>query len=191
MAHNPVGNGIVLSTSTSSASTTAQAHKTNTLRVVSVGADAFVAIGTNPTGYTTSYYVPSGGTATLNLGPPQSNRVVGVTTSGTTTIIDFPEGTGSPFAVGDAVTLTATEKSYYDFSHKIVTSVNSTAGVSGYFSTRIVVDNDYGVGYAHTAIDPTNAGDWAELRGSFKVAALTSTGTGTIYAQQVQVSGDA
>ena len=191
MAHNPVGNGIVLSTSTSSASTTAQAHKTNTLRVVSVGADAFVAIGTNPTAANTNYYVPSGGTATISLGGPQSNRVVGVSTSGTTTIIDFPEGTGSPFAAGDAVTLTA-NKTYYNFSHKIVTSVNVSSGAeSGYYSTRIVVDNDYGVGYAHTAIDGTNAGDWAELRGSFLVAALTSTGTGTIYAQQVQVSGDA
>ena len=49
-----------------------------------------------------------------------------------------------------------------------------------------------GVGYAHTALDATNPGySWAELRGSFKVAALTSTGNGTIYAQQVQVTGDA
>ena len=188
MAHKPVGNGIVRSTSTTSAQTAAQAHKTDTLRVVSVGADSFVAIGTNPTAANTNYYVPSGGTATISLGGPQSNRVVGVSTSGTTTIIDFPEGTGSPFAAGDAVTLTA-NKTYYNFSHKIVTSVNVSSGAeSGYYSTRIVVDNDYGVGYAHTALADTN---WAELRGSFKVAAITSTGSGTIYAQQVQVSGDA
>ncbi len=191
MAHKPVGDGIVRSTSTTSAQTAAQAHKTDTLRVVSVGADSFVAIGTNPTAANTNYYVPSGGTATISLGGPQSNRVVGVSTSGTTTIIDFPEGTGSPFSAGDAVTLTA-NKTYYNFSHKIVTSVNVSSGAeSGYYSTRIVVDNDYGVGYAHTAIDGTNAGDWAELRGSFLVAAKTSTGSGTIYAQQVQVSGDA
>ena len=189
MAHKPVGDGIVRSTTTSSAQTAAQAHKTDTLRVVSVGADSFVAIGTNPTATNTNYYVPSGGTATISLGGPRSNRVVGVSTSGTTTIIDFPEGTGSPFAAGDAVTLTATNQSYWDFSHKIVTSVNVSSGYeSGYYNTRIVVDNDYGVGYAHTALDDTS---WAELRGSFKVAALTSTGSGTIYAQQVQVSGEA
>ena len=45
----------------------------------------------------------STGTATISLGPPQSNRVVAISTSGTSTIIDFPEGTGSPFGVGDAV----------------------------------------------------------------------------------------
>ena len=192
MAHKPVGDGIVLSTSTGSAQTTAQAHKTETLRVVTVGADAFVAIGVNPTATNTNYYVPSGGTATISIGPPQSNRVVAISTSGTSTIIDFPEGTGSPFGVGDAVSLTATNQSYWDFSHKTVSSVNNTADQSGYFNTRIVVDNDYGVGYAHTALDATNPGySWAELRGSFKVAALTSTGTGTIYAQQVQVTGDA
>ena len=79
MAHKPVGDGIVLSTSTGSAATTAQAHKTETLRVVSVGADAFLAIGVNPTATNTNYYVPSGGTATISIGPPQSNRAVSYT----------------------------------------------------------------------------------------------------------------
>ena len=70
---------------------------------------------------------------------------------------------------------------------KCVASVNNSAGVNGYFGTRCIINNNYGVGYAHTALSSSN---YAELRGSFKVACLTSTGSGNAYIQQVQVSGD-
>ena len=56
--------------------------------------------------------------------------------------IDFPEGTGSPFEIGDVVSLTVTGQSNFDFTHKIVTSIDTSAGVSGYFSTRLTVDHD-------------------------------------------------
>ena len=192
MAHRPVGSGVSVALSgATTVSTGIITHFSDTVRVVPLGGDAHVVVGTDPTASNFDYYVPSGGSATLSLGRPKSQKVVGVTT-GATTIIDFPAGTGSPFGVGDAVSLTATNQSYWDFTHKTVSSVNNTADNTGYFNTRIVVDNDYGVGYAHTALDATNPGySWAELRGSFKVAALTSTGSGTIYAQQVQVTGDA
>ena len=110
---------------------------------------------------------------------------MGVSTTGTDTIIDFSEGTGSPFGVGDAVTLTVIGQSYLNFTHKIVTSVDDTAGVGGFYSTRITVDHDYGVGYAHT-----NVIGQAELRGSFMVASF-GDGGGTIHYQQVQSSGGA
>ena len=180
MAHKPVGDGIVLSTSTGSAATTAQAHKTETLRVVTVGADAFVAIGVNPTATNTNYYVPSGGTATISLGPPQSNRVVAISTSGTSTIIDFPEGTGSPFGVGDAVTLTAPGQTNFNFTHKLVTAINSSSGPSGYFSERITIDHD-----SASVTDTFDSSLHAELRGSLK---FHVSGFGTAYVQQVQVS---
>ena len=121
----------------------------------------------------------------ISLGSVKSNRVVGVTTTGTTTVIDFAEGTGSPFEAGDAVSLTVTGQSYLDFTHKIVSSVDTSGGSSGYFSTRIIVDHDYGVGYAHT-----NVIGQAELRGSFMVAAY-GDGSGTLHYQQVQSSGGA
>ena len=48
----------------------------------------------------------------LNIGfRPSSQRVVGITT-GTTTTIEFPEGTGSPFGVGNlsvAITVTGSK----------------------------------------------------------------------------------
>lgn len=204
MGHKPVGDTTTRSTSTSSAATGALAHKTGSLRVACVGADSFVAIGTNPTATAANgYYVHSGSTGILALGAPGANKVIGITTTNATagvngadgafvTVIDFPEGTGCPFEAGDAVSLTVTnggggDQSYYDFSHKCVASVNNSAGVNGYFGTRCIINNNYGVGYAHTALSSSN---YAELRGSFKVACLTSTGSGNAYIQQVQVSGD-
>ena len=58
-------------------------------------------IGTLPTASTTNFYVHAGEDDIISLGKVSAQRVVGVTT-GTTTIIDFPEGTGQPFEVGDA-----------------------------------------------------------------------------------------
>lgn len=185
MAHKPVGSGSSFSITGTNAQSSEISHQSDSLRVIAVGAPAHVAIGTNPTATSANYYVRSDSEATISLGKPASQRVVGVTT-GTKTIIDFPEGTGSPFAVGDAVQLTVTGQSGYDFSNKIVLSVNDSSGVAGYFGTRIVVDADTSSG----APSPTRdgLGTYAELRGNFKVAAL-GTGSGKVYLQQVQISG--
>ena len=202
MALKPVGNCVTITTSGSSARTGAQAHKTDTLRVCAVTKEAHVAIGTLPTATTSNFYVPSGTTASISLGGPGAQKVIGISTTNATTgvngasspfvtVIDFPEGTGCPFEAGDAVTLTVSnrgggDQSYYDFSHKCVASVNNTAGVNGYFGTRCIINNDYAVGYAHTALSSSN---YAELRGSFMVAAISS-GSGSCLVQQVQVSGE-
>jgi len=183
----PVGDVVTLNTSSTSAQSAAQSHKTDTLRVVAVTTPAHIAIGANPVATAANFYIPADSSASISLGSPNSNRVTGITTNvGTTTVIDFPEGTGSPFGVGDAVSLTVEGQSDYDFSHKIVSSVNTTAGVSGYFSTRIIVNNDSSTGNPAALLDTS----YAELRSSFKVAAL-STGSGKCYVQQVQVTGDA
>ena len=113
--HQGIGTVTTLSTSGTSARTGAIVHQSDSLRFVAKSQGHHVAIGTFPTGYTTSYYIPSGGEAILSLGRPSSQRVVNVTV-GTATTIDFPEGTGSPFAVGDAVTLTVTGQSNFDFT---------------------------------------------------------------------------
>jgi hypothetical protein len=182
MAHQPVGNGTSFAITSSNAQSSAISHQSDTLRVVAVGAPAHVAIGTDPTATNANYYVASGQEATISLGRPSSQRVVGITTGATTTI-DFPEGTGSPFEVGDAVSLTVTGQSYYDFSHKTVKSVDTSSNVGGYFNTRIVINHDSS-GVATAFSTP-----YAELRGSFKVGSIAATGSGTLYAQQVQVSG--
>jgi len=187
MGHKPVGvnSSFAIANAANRRGVNTTLQQSDALRVVAKGAGCHVAIGTLPTAAATDYYVHAGEAEVIALGSVKSNKVVGVTTTGTTTVIDFAEGTGSPFEAGDAVTLSVTGQSYLDFTHKIVSSVDTSGGSAGYFSTRIIVDNDYGVGYAHT-----NVIGHAELRGSFMVAAF-GDGTGVVHYQQVQSSGGA
>ena len=110
MAHNPVGinSALPITSGASRRGVDTTSHQSEYLRVVAKGAGAHVAIGTLPTAAVTNYFVHSGEAEVISLGKPQSNRVTGVSTTGSTVVIDFAEGTGSPFGVGDAVSLTVT-----------------------------------------------------------------------------------
>ena len=195
MALNPVGSGASIALTTDTANTTSSiAQKANTLRVVLVGADAVqgahVAIGTDASATTSDFYVVKNEPASINIFRPSSQRVVGITT-GATTLIDFPEGTGSPFAVGSRVDLTVTGQSYYDdaVGFATVSKVWSGSGRNGYFSTRITVDAD-----TSGIVTAYSSDNYAELRNSFKISALAkggaATGKSTLYYQQVQISGE-
>jgi hypothetical protein len=183
MAHRPVGAGSSFTFTAGAASTSsAFTVQSSVLRVVAVGGSAHVAIGVTPAATNTDYYVPAGDTATLGL-TKASNRVVGVTT-GTTTIVTVPEGTQVPFAVGDYVTLTVTGQSYYNFTHQQVLSIDNTAGVDGYFQTRMTVNyNSSGIVTTFSAAD-------ASVVVSNKISAY-GVGSGTLYFQQVQITGQA
>ena len=183
MAHRPVGAGSSFNFTAGTATTsTSFSVQSSVLRVVSVGGASHIVVGGNPSATTSDYYVPSGGTATIGL-TKASNRVVGVTT-GATTIVTVPEGTQVPFGVGDYVSLAATGQSYYDFTHQEVLSVDTTAGVDGYFQTRMTVNyNSSGIVTSFTSPDST-------VSLSNKVSAY-GAGSGTLYYQQVQISGDA
>lgn len=178
-----VGTNQTVTTGTSPAETSAISQQTDTLRIVAESVGVHVAIGTNPSAAVTDVYVgTSGGDEKISLGPVASQRVVGITT-GVQTTLDFPEGTGSPFAVGDAVSLSVSgSQTYYDFSHKIVHSIDNTSSVGGYFSTRVVVNNDT------SGIVTAFAGPYADLRRSFIVSVRSAAGTGKAFIQQVQVS---
>ena len=171
-------------------------QRTDTIRVVAVGGAAYVAIGTNPTASSANFLVVTGEPENISLGKPRSMTANGVTTVagdiGSTAIISLPEGTGSPFAVGDAVTLTVPDQDYYNFTNKIVLSVDSIvgggAGIDGTFNTRVRVNNAYSAGIA-TAF---TAGNDADLRSSVSVAALKQgTSGGMVHVQQIQTSGGA
>ena len=183
MAHRPVGAGSSFNFTAGTATTsTSFSVQSSVLRVVSVGGASHISVGGNPSATTSDYYIPSGGTATLGL-TKASNRVVGVST-GATTIVTVPEGTQVPFGVGDYVSLTATGQSYYDFTHQEVLSVDTTAGVDGYFQTRMTVNyNSSGIVTSFASPDST-------VSLSNKVSAY-GAGSGTLYYQQVQISGDA
>ena len=208
MALNPVGAGtsiqLVAAGTVVQNQTGAQTHQSAYLRCVAVDCPVNVAVSMATTAAATagitSFYIRKDTSETLFIGKPRSNRVVGLTTEtdGTVTI-DFAEGTGTPFNGGDAVSLTVTGQDYYNFSHKIVNSVNSTSGLNGYYSTRINVDYDYGddnPGGIQTTFNNAGQVSWAEMRSSFMVGAqsagaLGAQGTGALYIQQVQTSGDA
>ena len=178
-----VGTNQTITTSATPVLSAAISQQTDTLRIVAETVGVHVAIGTNPTAATTDIYIgTSGGDEKISLGPVASQRVVGITT-GTQTTLDFPEGTGSPFALGDAVSLTISgTQTYYNFSHKIVDSINTSSGVGGFFSTRIVVNHDSsGIATAFNA-------PYADLRRSFKVSLRTAASSGKAFVQQVQVS---
>jgi hypothetical protein len=183
MAHRPVGAGASFTFTAGVASTSAAfSVKSDVLRVVSVGAACHVSIDSDPVSTSSDYYVPSGASVTLAL-TKASNRVVGITT-GTTTTITFAEGTQCPFGVGEYISLTASGQSYYDFTHRKVNSVNTTSGLNGYHQEVAVIDyNSSGIVTAFSSPDAT-----ATL--SQKISAY-GAGSGTLYLQQVQISGDA
>ena len=195
MAHNPVGSGSSLTVSTDTAKVIAAgiAQQSDTLRVSLVGASgmdgAHIKVGEMPTATTADYYLIKGESATINIHRPASQRVTGITT-GSTTIVQFPEGTGTPFGVGNSVSITVTDQSYYDdiIKDASVTAVDNTAGVGGAFATRITLDAD-------TSGIVTAVSGYATLRNSFKISALAKGNaadvTGALYYQQVQVTGEA
>jgi|TARA_X000001382_G_scaffold86294_4_gene61362 hypothetical protein len=182
-ALKPVGVNTFFATSTTSARSEAISQQTDTIRVVCEGVGAHVAIGTLPVSTVDNFYVGVQDATNVSLGPVASQRVVGITT-GTSTIIDFPEGTGSPFGIGDAVTLTVDggSQSYYDFSHKIVDSIDNTIGADGFHGTRITIGND------SSGIVTAFEAPYATLRKSLMFAAKSQASTGKVFIQQVQVS---
>ena len=192
MAHNPVGSGASIAVHTGTGTTSAlMAHKANTLRVVLVGESgiqgAHVSIGTDASATTSNYYVVKNVPATINIFRPSSQRVVGITTGATTTI-EFPEGTGSPFGVGSSVAITVTGQSYYDdvINGNDVLTVDNSAFGNG----KITVNAD-----TSGIVTAYSSDNYAELRNSFKVSALAKGGAATekaaLYYQQVQVTGEA
>lgn len=183
MAHRPVGFGSSFSFTAGSASTSAPfSVQSSVLRLVAVGGATHVSIGGSISATSSDYFIPSGGTVTLAL-TKSMNRVVGVTT-GNTTILEVPEGTQVPFGVGDYVSFVASGQPYYNFTHKEVLSIQTSSGVSGYYQTRMVVNhNSSGIVTAFTSPDAT-------VINSNKVSAY-GVGSGILYYQQVQTSGNA
>jgi hypothetical protein len=179
---NPVETAITRTTNSGSQKSDAFAHKTDAIRIVAIGNDAYVSIGTEPDAGPTNFLVTVGEPEILSLGAPKNQRVVGVTT-GATTVLSLPEGTGSPFNVGDTVSLTVTGQSYYDFTHQSVTAVNTGNRVDGYTPKVTVSYNSTGIA---TALSADSA---ASLRNSLKIAAESRTGSGSVHCQQVQNAG--
>ena len=188
MAHKPVGSGVSFVASTVTATSGIMTHFTDTVRITPL-TNVHVTVGANPTATISDYYVTANTSATLSIGRPKSQKVIGVTT-GTTTTIDFPAGSGSPFEVGDEVQLTGIVPAGPNggtsgIGLTVLSVLNgsfsrNSNGDPGFFSTRLTLAHNT------TSVGPITDGE-GELRDVFQVAAV-GTASG-VYVQQVQITG--
>ena len=192
MAYRTVGAGQSIALTGTATTSTAFKVQSNVLRIVASGADAYVAIGTDPVATTTDFIVPSSEPESLAM-LKMSQRVVSIT-KGATTTLAAPEGTQMPFNIGDRVTLDfegdATNDSNYTtlINDTKVVGKSRSAGVGGDFSEKVTVEaNTAGVS---TAFTPTGH---ATLFMSNKVSVISPnpTAASVVYIQQVQTTGSA
>ena len=188
MAHRTVGVGQTIRLSGTATTSTAFKVQSNVLRIVASGANAYVAIGTDPVATATDYLVTSTQPETLAM-LKMSQRVIGITT-GTTTVLEAPEGTQMPFQIGDRVSIDGANFAHYNvlISDTKVVGKSRTAGVGGDFLEKITVEaNTAGI---TTAFDP---GCHATLFMSNKVSVISpnSDANSVVQIQQVQTTGSA
>ncbi len=192
MAYRTVGAGQSIALTGTATTSTAFKVQSNVLRIVASGADAYVAIGTDPVATTTDFIVSSSEPESLAM-LKMSQRVVSIT-KGATTTLAAPEGTQMPFNIGDRVTLDYEGNTINDSNY--TTLINDTkvvgksrsAGVGGDFSEKVTVEaNTSGVS---TAFTPTGN---ATLFMSNKVSVISPnpTAASVVYIQQVQTTGSA
>ena len=192
MAYRTVGAGQSIALTGTATTSTAFKVQSNVLRIVASGADAYVAIGTDPVATTTDFIVPSSEPESLAM-LKMSQRVVSIT-KGATTTLAAPEGTQMPFNIGDRVTLDfegdATNDSNYTtlINDTKVVGKSRSAGVGGDFEEKVTVEaNTAGVS---TAFTPTGN---ATLFMSNKVSVISpnSDANSVVQIQQVQTTGSA
>ena len=192
MAHRTVGAGQSIALTGTATTSSAFKVQSNVLRIVATGANAYVAIGTDPVATTSDYIVTTQGSESLAM-LRMSQRVVGIT-KGSTTVLEAPEGTQMPFNIGDRVTLdyegnTANDVNYTTLINDTkVIGKSRSAGISGDFSEKITVEaNTAGVS---TAFTPTGN---ATLFQTNKVSVISPnpTAASVVYIQQVQTTGSA
>ena len=192
MAYRTVGAGQSIALTGTATTSTAFKVQSNVLRIVASGADAYVAIGTDPVATTTDFIVPSSEPESLAM-LKMSQRVVSIT-KGATTTLAAPEGNTMHFNIGDRVTLDYEGNTINDSNY--TTLINDTkvvgksrsAGVGGDFSEKVTVEaNTAGVS---TAFTPTGN---ATLFMSNKVSVISPnpTAASVVYIQQVQTTGSA
>ena len=169
------------------------AVQSDTIKIVAVGADCHVTVGSTPSATTENLYIPSGGTMSLGM-TKASQRVVAITTGNPLTYIDFPEGTQCPFGVGNYISVTGTGNAGITsfLKHVRVTAVDTTAGIGqdGYFMTRCTVAAD-------TRKCNASDGSYQDARAiaSHRVSVIGASGAhnlagGHIHCHQVQITGE-
>ena len=211
-AFRPVGSGSTIGVAANGSTITysdAILHQGEYLRLCCEGRNSIIAAGSTAVAgsagdVTDSFYLHENQEHILNIGRPAAQRIVGITTAATTTTIDFPEGTGNPFYVGQNVSLRVSGDDnldkHFEFTHKPIASIQDGAKLSGpngqdpgYYGTRLVVTWGYqdfiGVITAFRGSNTQPTG--AELRASIKLSTkgIGAKNHGSVHYQQGQLSG--
>ena len=191
MAYRTVGAGQSIALTGTATTSTAFKVQSNVLRIVASGADAYVAIGTDPVATTTDFIVPSSEPESLAM-LKMSHRVVSIT-KGASTTLAAAEGTTMPFNIGDRVTLDAPaaliDSNWLTLINDTkVVGKSRTAGVGGDFLEKITVEAN--TAHITTAFSPQTH---ATLFMSNKVSVISPnpTAAAVAYIQQVQTTGSA
>ena len=184
MAHQPVGDSQTIDTSATSAMVQF-AVQSDTVRVVPISQNVHVAIGTTAVATTSDYFVPKETSATLNLGRASSMGIADITQRAST-VITLSEGMGNPFKVDDVLTISGvTGVTGFNTTAKVVSIQEARTIGYAQFGAKLTVDHD------SRALNSDNAVTTAaEARRTLTVAARTDSGTGKMYVQQVQISGE-
>ena len=108
MAYKTVGIGTSIGITIGTATVTPDfAVQSNSVRVHAYNADGFVTVGSTPTADNQDLFIAKDTSVTLGM-TKASQRVIGITTNASETIVSFPEGQQCPFGVGDYISITGT-----------------------------------------------------------------------------------
>lgn len=140
--------------------------------------DAYISIGATTGVSTTNSIWVKAGTELILRETVVSQRVVGVSTGATTTVL-LPEGTFSEFAVGDYVALTGISPAGINTDYAAVLSVDANAGLNGGYSRKLTLNWD-------TSGQPAVSDSTGELR---KVVKISASSAGTVHITEVQIAG--
>jgi len=188
MAHRPVGTASSIAITKGSAVVSGTfAVKSNALRVVALNASAHVAISTGTaTAAATDYVVTTSQPEVIAL-DVRMNQIQNIESSGTTTIITLPQGQQNPFNLGDFITISGANDSNWNLSHKEITGINEDYVPNGYSEAKLHLRdvNSSGISTAYTQ------NSYAVAHKSIAVSSYGADGTGALWYQQVQTSGDA
>ena len=160
-----------LSAAGTATTSTAIALKSGYLRIATSTAGANIAIGGNPVATSNDIFVPVNTTEILKERVARQS-IAGITT-GTTTVITFPENAGNPFLVGDYVTIENAYPAGINTSHNIITATTDSSITISFNSSSV------------TGIAVTNS----SVARSIKVSALGNGGTSGVNIVEVQTAG--
>ena len=203
MAFIGVGTGFNINAASTATRSPCIAQKTSYLRVLPGVGTAHVAIGTFPTAVITSTVVTNQQPEILTIGQPISQPITEVTTprvqAGAVGIctLTVPEGYGNQMKAGSLIGLqvktgtgSTDNQTYWNLTNLYVQSVQIHRVLDS-FTDKVTVTGDFISQNTQTAGIQTalTTGNTLVARSAFNVSAYTGGVEGSVYMQQVQITG--